>query len=162
MRLGGALILGCLVAASTMPCAGVCPSDDHSQSMFSSHRDPGPGNGQMLLKADRIDYDLNTAVSTAVATSKSTTMGASCSRTASSTIRTAIRHGKWPRCDDGARRLGGNSPSSRLTDRNEEQCDGKFSRRSSGRMERLWLPRATRIGGVRTVATKAIYTPCKI
>jgi len=36
MRLGERLILGCLVAASTMPCAAFAASDDHSQSMFSS------------------------------------------------------------------------------------------------------------------------------
>ena len=65
MRLGGALILGCLVAASATPCAAFADSDDRSQSMFSSTAILGRGNGQMLLKADRIDYDLNSAVSTA-------------------------------------------------------------------------------------------------
>jgi LPS-assembly protein len=162
MRLGGALILGCLVAASTMPCAAFAASDDHSQSMFSSTAILGRGNGQMLLKADRIDYDLNTAVSTAVGDVEIDYNGR---------ILLADRVVNDPNRDivtasghvvmmapDGSVVF---AEQVRLTDRMKNSAMESFAA-LFGQNGRFVAARATRIGGVRTVATKAIYTPCKI
>src|SRR5436305_13060218 len=45
--------------------AAQTPDTTHSNPAFSSRTLLGTGSGQMLLKADHIDYDLNTSVSTA-------------------------------------------------------------------------------------------------
>src|ERR1700758_4132846 len=66
MRAGGAFVLSCILAACGAWSLAPGAARAQSQSPFSSSTLIGRGNGQMLLKADRVDYDLNTGVATAI------------------------------------------------------------------------------------------------
>jgi len=64
MRLRGALALAfCFAWAAGA--AAQTSGNKQSNPLFSSRTLLGTGNGQMLLRADHVDYDLNTSVTTA-------------------------------------------------------------------------------------------------
>src|SRR5690348_6154968 len=64
MRPAGALVLA-LGLAWAFGAGAQTPDQTHSNPAFSGRTLLGTGNGQILLKADHVDYDLNTSVSTA-------------------------------------------------------------------------------------------------
>ena len=63
MRLRGALALAFCFAWPGG--AGAQTDNPRSNPVFSSRTLLGSGKGQMLLRADHVDYDLNTSVTTA-------------------------------------------------------------------------------------------------
>jgi len=73
------------------------------------------------------------------ATSKSTTMGDPARGPRRQRSEPRYRHGKWPRCDDGARRLGGIRRAGQAYRPHEEQCDGKFRGALRAEWTFLWL-----------------------
>ncbi|HEY2445132.1 MAG TPA: LPS assembly protein LptD [Rhizomicrobium sp.] len=162
MRLGGALVLSGILALCEAPVCAQTASDAPSQSMFSSSALLGSGNGQMLLKADRVDYDLNSGVSTAVGDVEIDYNGRIllADRVVNDERRdvvTASGHVVMM-APDGTVVF---AEQVRLTDRMKNGVMESFAA-LFGQNGRLVAARATRVGGVRTIATKAVYTPCKI
>jgi LPS-assembly protein len=161
VRIGGTLALsGMLIASAAVrgaPDAGNAP-----QSVFSSRALLGGGNGQMLLKADHVDYDLNTGAATAVGNVEIDYNG-----------RTLLADRVVDDKKNGTVTATGHvimmapngdvifAEKARLTDRMKDGVMDSFSA-LIGQNGRLVASRAVRVGGVRTVASNAVYTPCKI
>lgn len=160
MRTGGATVLAGILVALTI--FRTSPAAEETRSPYSSRTLLGRGNGQMLLKADRVNYNLNTGVSTAEGNVEIDYNGR---------ILLADRV-----IDDKKRDVvtaSGNvvmmapdgnvifAQQARLTDQMKDGALESFAA-LIGDNGRLVAARATRTGGVRTVATKAEYTPCKI
>lgn len=163
MRFGGALALaGLLLAAAAAQAADEGTGGNAPNSVFSTRALIGGGNGEMLLKADRIDYDLNTGAATAVGHVEidyngRTLLADRVDDDKKNDIVTATGHVVMmaPNGDVVfAERV-------RLTDRMRDGVMQTFSA-LIGENGRLAASSATRIGGVRTIARNAAYTPCKI
>ncbi|HTT85479.1 MAG TPA: LPS assembly protein LptD [Rhizomicrobium sp.] len=163
MHRGGAFALaGLLLASASVLGAQTQGGSTQPQSVFSSRALLGGGNGEMLLKADYVDYDLNTGVATAVGHVEINYNG-----------RTLLAdHVVDDKKNDTVTATGhvvmmapnGDvvfAEQARLTDRMRDGVVESFSA-LIGQTGRLVAARATRIGGVRTIASNAIYTPCKI
>ncbi|HEY6579074.1 MAG TPA: LPS assembly protein LptD [Rhizomicrobium sp.] len=163
MRIGGAVaVAGMLVASAAAQGVQIAADGARPQSAFSSHALLGGGNGQMLLKADHVDYDLNTGTSIAVGNVEIDYNG-----------RTLLADRVvYDKTNDQVTASGhvvmmapdGDvifAEQARLTDRMKDGVMESFSA-LIGQNGRLVAARAVRVGGVRTVASKAVYTPCKI
>ncbi|HEY3778926.1 MAG TPA: LPS assembly protein LptD [Rhizomicrobium sp.] len=163
MRLGGAFALaGLLLASAAVHGAETGATDDSQQSAFSTRALIGTGNGEMLLRADRIDYDLNTGAATAVGHVEidyngRTLLADRVIDDKKKDVVTATGHVVMmaPNGDVVF------AEQVRLTDRMRDGVMQTFSA-LIGPNGRLAAARASRIGGVRTVARNAAYTPCKI
>ncbi len=133
-----------------------------SQSLLSSQALLGTGKGQMVLKADYVDYDLNTDVSSAnghveIDYNDRILQADKVVYDKNNDTVTAIGHVVLMAPD-------GNvvfAPQMRLTDQMRNGAILSFAA-LIGQNGRLVAARATRVGGVRTIAERAIYTPCKI
>ncbi|MGH6889638.1 MAG: LPS-assembly protein LptD [Rhizomicrobium sp.] len=163
MRLGGALALaGLLLASAAARSADTGTAGTTQSPVFSTRALLGSGNGEMLLKADRIDYDLNTGTATAVGHVEidyngRTLLADRVVDDKKNDVVTAAGHVVMmaPNGDVVfAERV-------RLTDRMRDGVMQSFSA-LIGENGRLAAASATRIGGVRTIARNAAYTPCKI
>lgn len=163
MRLGGALALAGLLLASLDARSAPTGSDDGSQqSALSTRALLGNGNGEMLLRADHVDYDLNTGATTAVGHVEidyngRTLLADRVVDDKKKDVVTATGHVVMmaPNGDVVF------AEQVSLTDRMRDAVMETFSA-LIGQNGRLVAARATRIGGVQTIARNAAYTPCKI
>jgi LPS-assembly protein len=161
MRSAGVLALALGLAWASG--AGAQNSDrTHSNPAFSSRTLLGTGNGQMLLKADHVDYDLNTSVSTAEGHVEIDYNGRIL-------LADRVVYDKNRDTVTAAGHVVMMAPNGdvlfaqqvQLTDRMKDGALKSFAA-LIGQNGRLVGAGATRIGGVRTVGTHAAYTPCKI
>ncbi|HEX3431227.1 MAG TPA: LPS assembly protein LptD [Rhizomicrobium sp.] len=160
MRSAGVLAFAACVAWAFA--AGAQAAETHSNQTFSSRALLGSGNGQMLLKADQIDYDLHTAISTAQGHVEIDYNGR---------ILTADRV-IYDKNRDTVTAVGhvvmmapnGDvlfAEQAQLTDQMKDGALKSFAA-LIGQNGRFVGAGATRVGGVRTIITRGAYTPCKI
>lgn len=163
MRRGGALALaGLLLASASVQGAQTPENGSPSQSVLSSRTLLGSGNGEMLLKADRVDYDLNAGVATAIGHVEINYNG----RTLLADRVVDDKKNDTVTASGHVVMMAPNgdvvfAEQVRLSDRMRDGVMESFSA-LIGENGRLVAARATRIGGVRTIASHATYTPCKI
>src|SRR5438105_4241067 len=161
MRAAGALAFAVCIAWS--PATGAQTSEKtHSNPVYSSRALLGRGNGQLLLKADHVDYDLNTSVTTAEGHVEIDYNGR---------ILQADRviYDKNRDTVTAAGHVVMMAPNgdvlfaeqAQLTDQMKNGALKSFAA-LIGQNGRLAATGATRVGGVRTVGAHAAYTPCKI
>ena len=162
MRAGGAAAVAGLLLATAAGGDAHAADDARSNAPFSSSTVLGRGNGQMLLKADHVDYDMNTGVSTATGNVEIDYNGRILladrvvddqnkdTVTASGHVIIMAPNGDVVFAQQA-----------QLSDRMKNGAMESFAA-LIGQNGRLAAARATRVGGVRTVATNAAYTPCKI
>ncbi|HEY3639449.1 MAG TPA: LPS assembly protein LptD [Rhizomicrobium sp.] len=163
MRFGGAFALtGLLLASASVQGAQTQGSNAQPRSVFTSRAILGNGNGEMLLKADRVDYDLNSGAATAMGHVEINYNG-----------RTLLADRVIDDKKNDAVTATGHvvmmAPNGdvvfaeqvRLTDGMKDGVMDSFSA-LIGQNGRLVASHATRVGGVRTIANNATYTPCKI
>jgi LPS-assembly protein len=163
MRRGGAFALaGLLFASASVQGGQTAGSGAQSQSAFPRRALLGSGNSEMLLKADHVDYDMNTGVATAtghveIDYNDRTLLADRVVDDKKNDKVTATGHVIMmaPNGDVVF------AEQAQLTDRMRDGIMESFSA-LIGENGRLVASHATRIGGVRTIATNAIYTPCKI
>jgi len=161
MRAAGVLAFAVCIAWS--PGAGAQTSENtHSNPAYSSRALLGKGNRQLLLKADHVDYDLNTSVATAAGNVELDYNGR---------ILKADRV-VYDKNKDTVTAIGNVvmmepngdvlfAERAQLTDQMKNGALQSFAA-LIGQNGRLVGSAATRVGGVRTVAAHAAYTPCKI
>jgi len=162
MRRRGACLFVWLLLGSTAESAAQPNGQAGPQSPFSSNALLGGGNGQMLLKADRVDYDMNTAVSTALGHVELDYNGRIL--LAERVIYDKNRDVVSAEGHVVMMSPDGNvvfAPKATLTNQMKDGAIESFAALIGGN-GRLAAAHATRIGGVRTVATRGVYTPCKI
>ena len=163
MRIGGSLVLaGIVMASASVHGAPVAGNGNAPQSVISSRALLGSGNGQMLLKADHVDYDLNTGAATAVGNVEIDYNG----RTLLADRVVDDKKNDTVTATGHVVMMATNgdvifAEKARLTDRMKDGVMDSFSA-LIGQNGRLVASRAVRVGGVRTVASNAVYTPCKI
>ena len=163
MRRGGAFALaGLLLASASVQGAQTPGNGGQSQSVLSSRTLLGSGNGEMLLKADRVDYDLNTGVATAIGHVEINYNG----RTLLADRVVDDKKNDTVTATGHVVMMAPNgdvvfAEQVRLSDRMRDGVMESFSA-LIGQNGRLVAARATRIGGVRTIASHGTYTPCKI
>lgn len=162
MHPGGALALAGLILAAAAARAADTGDAGNASSAFSTHALLGGGNGEMLLKADRVDYDLNTGATTALGHVEIDYNGRTLLAdrviddkkndvvTARGHVVMMAPNGDVVFADEV-----------RLTDRMRDGVMQSFSA-LIGENGRLAASSAVRVGGVRTIARNAAYTPCKI
>src|SRR5437588_7270832 len=161
MRLAGVLAFAVCIAWNFG--AGAQTSErTHSNPVYSSRALLGRGNGQLLLKADHVDYDLNTSVTTAEGHVEIDYNGR---------ILQADRviYDKNRDTVTAAGHVVMMAPNgdvlfaeqAQLTDRMRDGALKSFAA-LIGQNGRLVGAEATRVGGVRTIGAHAAYTPCKI
>lgn len=160
MRMAGALAFAVCIAWSLA--AGAQSGKTHSNPAYSSRALLGTGNGQLLLKADHVDYDLNTSVSTAEGHVELDYNGR--------ILQTdRLIYDKNKDTVTAAGHVVMMAPNgdvlfaerAQLTDQMKNGALKSFAA-LIGPNGRLVGSAATRVGGVRTVAAHAAYTPCKI
>jgi LPS-assembly protein len=163
MGRGGVVALAGLLLASASAQGAQTPGNGaQQQSVFSSRTILGSGSGEMLLKADHVDYDLNNGVATATGNVEINYNG----RTL---LADRVVNDKKNDAVTASGHVVMMAPNGdvvfaeqvRLTDRMRDGVMESFSA-LIGQNGRLVAARATRIGAVRTVASNAAYTPCKI
>lgn len=161
MRAVGAVAVALLLATAA---SGDARAADNARatSLFSSGAILGSGNGQMLLRADHVDYDLNTGVATASGNVEIDYNGRIllADRVVDDKNRDAVTASGHvvimaPNGDVVF------AQEAQLSDRMKNGAMESFAA-LIGENGRLAAARATRVGGVRTVASKGVYTPCKI
>ncbi|MGH6879106.1 MAG: LPS-assembly protein LptD [Rhizomicrobium sp.] len=163
MRVGGAFaVAGMLAVSAAAQGAQDAANSTAPRSEFSSHALLGSGNGQMLLKADRVNYDLNTGVSTAAGDVEIDYNG----RTLLADRVVYDKQNDTVTASGHVVMMAPNgdvifAEQTRLSDRMKDGTMESFSA-LIGQNGRLVAARAVRVGGVRTVASNAVYTPCKI
>ena len=160
MRPAGVLALAAFVGWTLG--AGAQTADTHSKPTYSSRALLGSGNGQMLLKADRVDYDLNTSVSIAEGHVEIDYNGRilQTDRLVYDRNRdtvTAVGHVVMM-APNGDVLF---AERAQLTDQMKNGALKSFAA-LIGQNGRLVGADATRVAGVRTIAEHAAYTPCKI
>lgn len=160
MRSWGGIVAGLFLAAAG---SGAQAQDDaRPKSVFSSTTILGTGNGQMLLKADHVDYDLHTGVSTA-------TGNVEIDYNQRILLADRVVYDKASDAVTASGHVVMMAPNGDVVFAQQAQLSDHMK---NGAMEsfaaligengRLAAQRATRVGGVRTVAAHAKYTPCKI
>jgi LPS-assembly protein len=161
MKPAGFLKLACLLlAVSAAPAlAQSAPGDT---AAFGKNTILGPRNGKMLLHADHVDYDTNTGVSVAegnveIDYNDRILLADRVTNDPTNDVVTASGHVVMmsPRGDVAF------ADHMRLTDQMHDMVMESLSA-LIGENGRLVAAHATRVGGVRTLATHGIYTPCKI
>ncbi|HEX4158124.1 MAG TPA: LPS assembly protein LptD [Rhizomicrobium sp.] len=163
MRRGGAFALaGLLLLSASVQGAQTPGNGTQQQTVFSSRTILGNGNGEMLLKADHVDYDLNTGVATATGNVEINYNG----RTLLADRVVSDKKNDTVTASGHVVIMAPNgdvvfAEQARLSDRMKDGVIESFSA-LIGQNGRLVAARATRIGGVRTIASNAAYTPCKI
>jgi len=163
MHRGGAFALGGLLLATASVQAAQTPANNAQQSsVISSRALLGNGNGEMLLKADRVDYDMNTDVATAIGHVEIDYNG----RTLLADRVVDDKKNDKVTATGHVIMMAPNgdvvfAERAQLTDRMRDGIMESFSA-LIGENGRLVAAHATRIGGVQTIATNAAYTPCKI
>jgi len=161
MRAAGALAFAVCLAWSFA--AGAQTSQKtHSNSAYSSRALLGTRNGQGLLKADQIDYNLNTSVATAEGNVELDYNGRILK-----TDRLVYDKNR-----DTVTAVGnvvimapnGDVLFAKRAQLSDQMKNGALQSFAAliGPNGRLVGSEATRVGGVRTVAAHAAYTPCKI
>jgi LPS-assembly protein len=161
MRSAGALAFAVCIAWS-FGAGSQTSGKTHSSPAYSGHALLGNGNGQTLLKADHVDYDLNSSVTTAEGHVEIDYNGRilQTDRVIYDKNRdtvTAVGHVVMM-APNGDVLF---AEQAQLTDQMKNGALQSFAA-LIGVNGRLVGAQATRVGGVRTVATRAAYTPCKI
>lgn len=160
MRVRGKILVAgaaaVLVIAAT-PRPGAAAESGLNQSSIL-----GPRGGKMLLRADQVDYDLNTSVAVA-----SGHVEIDYNNRILEADRVTYDENKDVVSADG--RVVMMSPNGDVVfathvQLSDQMKDGAIESMAAliGLNGRLAAPHATRIGGVRTVAEKGVFTPCKI
>src|SRR5579862_9868132 len=161
MRAAGALAFAVCLAWSFA--AGAQTADKtHSNPAYSSHALLGSGNGQALLKADHVDYNLNTSVAVAEGSVELDYNG----RILKTDRLVYDKNNDTVTAVGDVVMMAPNgdvlfAERAQLTDQMRNGALQSFAA-LIGANGRLVGSAATRVGGVRTVASHAAYTPCKI